>query len=115
MCTRRNHTPDRQAERHASTETRTRFFEGVPAQSYQRFFIVYINILIVGIKPSLSFSCCSRLCLNATRPKSIPAVIKINETRLQRTPQHCEEPPYRLAKTLESEEFTFRKMRSSQI
>ena len=43
MRTRRNHTPDRQAERYASTETRTRFFEAfdhkdtsgrVPAQLF---------------------------------------------------------------------------------
>jgi hypothetical protein len=31
----------------------------------------------------------------------------------QITPQHCEEPPYLWAKTLASEEFTLRRMRSS--
>ena len=39
--------------------------------------------------------------------------IKITDTILQTMPQHCEDPPYLSAKTLASDVFTFRRMRSS--
>ena len=45
----------------------------------------------------------------------MPQIIKTSETIDHSTPQHCEEPPYLFAKTLASEELTFRRIKSSQI
>jgi hypothetical protein len=43
----------------------------------------------------------------------IPIAMKQREIKDQMTPQHWEEPPYFLAKTLASEVLTLRRMRSS--
>lgn len=48
-------------------------------------------------------------------PATMPAAMKQTLMMIQMTPQHCDEPPYLLAKTLASDELTFRRMRSSQI
>jgi len=50
---------------------------------------------------------------NAAIPAMIAATMNRMETIDQITPQHCEDPPYLWAKTLASEVFTFRRMRSS--
>src|SRR5437763_6846821 len=67
----------------------------------------------VGIK-CLELSCCwLNDSGNAAIPPTIPAIMNIRDMMDQITPQHCEEPPYLLANTLASEEFTLRRMRSS--
>jgi hypothetical protein len=43
----------------------------------------------------------------------MPIAIKAREMKDQMTPQHWEDPPYLFAKTLASELFTLRRMRSS--
>jgi hypothetical protein len=53
--------------------------------------------------------------LKAANPARIPQTINTSETSDQMTPQHCDEPPYRLAKTLASDELTLRRIRSSQM
>jgi hypothetical protein len=57
--------------------------------------------------------CCAAVCGNAAIPATIPHAMKPSEMMDQMTPQHCEEPPYRWAKTLASELLTLRRMRSS--
>lgn len=73
------------------------------------------NIRFVGMKPWLSFCCCSKSCGKAANAAMIPQAIKTKETIDQITPQHCEEPPYLFAKTLASDELTFLRIRSSQM
>jgi len=67
----------------------------------------------VGIKCSELSSCWLSDSGNAAIPATMLAAMKIKDTMDQITPQHCEEPPYFWAKTLESEVFTLRRMRSS--
>ena len=67
----------------------------------------------VGIKCLESFSCWLNDSGNAAIPATIPAIMNTRDTMDQITPQHCEEPPYFWAKTLASEVFTLRRMRSS--
>jgi hypothetical protein len=67
----------------------------------------------VGMKCLESSSCWLKDCGNAAIPAMIPAAMKRTEITAQITPQHWEDPPYLWAKTLESEEFTLRRMRSS--
>ena len=45
----------------------------------------------------------------------MPQTINVKLTIDQMIPQHCDDPPYRFANTLASEELTFLRMRSSQI
>jgi hypothetical protein len=67
----------------------------------------------VGIKCLESSSCWLNDSGNAAIPAMIPAIMNTRDTMDQITPQHCEEPPYFWAKTLASEVFTLRRMRSS--
>ena len=67
----------------------------------------------VGIKCLESSCCWLNVSGNAAIPPTIPAIMSTRDMMDQITPQHCEEPPYFLAKTLASEVFTLRRMRSS--
>jgi hypothetical protein len=67
----------------------------------------------VGIKCLESSCCWLNDSGNAAIPATIPAIMNIRDMMDQITPQHCEEPPYFWAKTLASEVFTLRRMRSS--
>jgi hypothetical protein len=67
----------------------------------------------VGIKCLESSCCWVNDSGNAAIPATIPAIMNIRDMMDQITPQHCEEPPYFWAKTLASEVFTLRRMRSS--
>lgn len=69
----------------------------------------------VGMKLSESSFCCAVDSGNAAMPEMMPATMKMSEMKDQTTPQHCDEPPYRLANTLASDSLTLRRMRSSQI
>jgi hypothetical protein len=83
-----------------------------PSQSY----LIPFNVptyYIVGMKPEESCSCCANDCGKAAMPATMPAAMKTSDMMDQMTPQHCDEPPYRCAKTLASELLTFRRMRSS--
>jgi hypothetical protein len=67
----------------------------------------------VGIKCLESSPCWLNDSGNAAIPATIPAIMNTRDMMDQTTPQHCEEPPYFWAKTLASEVFTLRRMRSS--
>lgn len=70
---------------------------------------------MVGINFPESALCSSSVCGNAAIPARMPPTINTNDTIDQITPQHCDDPPYLFAKTLASELFTLRKIKSSQM
>jgi hypothetical protein len=67
----------------------------------------------VGIKCLEASSCWLNDSWNAAIPPMIPIAMNIREIIDQITPQHWEDPPYLLAKTLASEVFTLRRIKSS--
>jgi hypothetical protein len=76
-----------------------------------------LNKIRVAYQVGMNFFESSSCSLNdsgkAAIPAMIPQIINTKDIMDQITPQHCEEPPYRSAKTLASDSLTFRRMRSS--
>lgn len=60
-----------------------------------------------------SFSCSSHDWWKAAIPAIIEKIIMVRDMMDQITPQQWDEPPYFLAKTVASELFSFRRIRSS--
>jgi hypothetical protein len=87
--------------------------EGEPHRVYCFGSTVNRVLQRVGIKDLESSCCWLNDSGNAAIPPTIPAVMNTRDMMDQITPQHCEEPPYFWAKTLASEVFTLRRMRSS--
>ena len=87
--------------------------EGEPHRVYCFGSTVNRVLQRVGIKDLESSCCWLNDSGNAAIPPTIPAIMNTRDMMDQMTPQHCEEPPYFWAKTLASEVFTLRRMRSS--